>query len=203
MVRTRRSSASPSISALRAAECGVRPGCLRRVGCDRPAGRAAGGGGLGETVLVIGLGLIGQIAVGLLAASGCRVIGTDPDAAKCEGARRMGVEIARPGMTGADARSAHRRAGGRRCPHHGVDLLQWADRPGRGGRAEEGAGRARGRRGARTRSPVSFISKRPSSSSPAPTDRAATMPNTRTAGTIIRRRTSVGPRSGTSRPFWI
>ena len=32
---------------------------------------------LGETVFVIGLGLIGQITVALAAASGCRVIGTD------------------------------------------------------------------------------------------------------------------------------
>jgi predicted dehydrogenase/threonine dehydrogenase-like Zn-dependent dehydrogenase len=60
---------------------------------------------LGETVLVIGLGLIGQIAVGLSAASGCRVIGTDPDAAKCELALRMGAEIARPGLAGGEIES--------------------------------------------------------------------------------------------------
>jgi predicted dehydrogenase len=50
---------------------------------------------LGETVLVIGLGLIGQIAVSLLAAAGCRVIGTDPDDKKCELALKMGAEQAR------------------------------------------------------------------------------------------------------------
>ena len=38
--------------------------------------------GLGETVFVIGLGLIGQLAVAILNAAGCRVIGTDLDAAK-------------------------------------------------------------------------------------------------------------------------
>lgn len=51
---------------------------------------------LGETVLVIGLGLVGQITVGLLRASGCRVIGVDLDPAKCELAKKMGAEIARP-----------------------------------------------------------------------------------------------------------
>ena len=54
---------------------------------------------LGETVLVIGLGLIGQLAVSILNAAGCRVIGTDPDAAKCELAQRMGAELARPNLS--------------------------------------------------------------------------------------------------------
>jgi predicted dehydrogenase/threonine dehydrogenase-like Zn-dependent dehydrogenase len=57
---------------------------------------------LGETVLVIGLGLIGQITVALLKASGCRVIGTDPDSAKCELAVKMGADIARPGIASND-----------------------------------------------------------------------------------------------------
>lgn len=34
---------------------------------------------LGETVLVVGLGLLGQLTVQLLRANGCRVIGVDPD----------------------------------------------------------------------------------------------------------------------------
>ncbi|QDV55213.1 Glucose--fructose oxidoreductase precursor [Rosistilla oblonga] len=54
---------------------------------------------LGETVFVIGLGLVGQAAVGLLHAAGCRVIGTDPDPSKCELAIRSGAEIATPGLT--------------------------------------------------------------------------------------------------------
>jgi predicted dehydrogenase len=49
---------------------------------------------LGETVLVIGLGLIGQIAVKLLRAQGCRVIGTDLDPAKCQLAMEMGADQA-------------------------------------------------------------------------------------------------------------
>ncbi|MEN9633911.1 MAG: hypothetical protein RL077_2315, partial [Verrucomicrobiota bacterium] len=47
---------------------------------------------LGETVVVVGLGLLGQLAVQLLRANGCRVIGFDFDPAKVELARRMGAE---------------------------------------------------------------------------------------------------------------
>lgn len=39
---------------------------------------------LGETVAVIGLGLLGQLAVQMLRASGCRVIGFDPNKNRCE-----------------------------------------------------------------------------------------------------------------------
>ncbi len=53
---------------------------------------------LGETVLVIGLGLVGQLSVALLAAAGCRVIGTDLDSSKCDLAKQMGAAIAEPGL---------------------------------------------------------------------------------------------------------
>jgi predicted dehydrogenase len=56
---------------------------------------------LGETVLVIGLGLVGQFTVSLLAAAGCRVIGTDIDAERCEMAKRMGAEKAAPKLSAA------------------------------------------------------------------------------------------------------
>ncbi|BDD69742.1 oxidoreductase [Streptomyces coelicolor] len=46
---------------------------------------------LGETALVIGLGLIGQLVVQLLVASGVRVVGADPDAERCELAERLGA----------------------------------------------------------------------------------------------------------------
>ncbi len=46
---------------------------------------------LGETFLVIGLGLIGLITAQLLAAQGCRVLGLDPDPAKCALAEQLGV----------------------------------------------------------------------------------------------------------------
>ncbi len=43
---------------------------------------------LGETVVVIGLGLIGLIAAQLLQANGCRVIGIDFDEEKVQLARK-------------------------------------------------------------------------------------------------------------------
>ncbi|MEF9887058.1 bi-domain-containing oxidoreductase [Streptomyces sp. P9-A4] len=46
---------------------------------------------LGEVALVIGLGLIGQLVVQLLVASGVRVIGVDPDPARCDLAERLGA----------------------------------------------------------------------------------------------------------------
>ncbi len=66
---------------------------------------------LGETVFVIGLGLVGQLAVALLAAAGVRVLGTDPDAGKCELARRMGADVAEPGMTAMRIQELSRQAG--------------------------------------------------------------------------------------------
>lgn len=48
---------------------------------------------LGEAVVVTGLGLIGQIAVQLLRANGCRVLGIDFDPARLEMARSFGAEI--------------------------------------------------------------------------------------------------------------
>lgn len=47
---------------------------------------------LGECVVVTGLGLIGQLAVQLLRAHGCRVLGIDPDKTRCELARQFGAE---------------------------------------------------------------------------------------------------------------
>lgn len=47
---------------------------------------------LGEAVVVTGLGLIGLLAVQLLRAHGCRVLGIDFDPARCELARSFGAE---------------------------------------------------------------------------------------------------------------
>jgi predicted dehydrogenase len=49
---------------------------------------------LGSTVLVIGLGLIGQIAAQLLKASGCRVFGIDLDPTKIKLAQETGIDAA-------------------------------------------------------------------------------------------------------------
>src|SRR5205807_8747834 len=47
---------------------------------------------LGESIVVIGLGLIGQIAAQVLSANGCRVFGIDLDANKIALAQKLGAE---------------------------------------------------------------------------------------------------------------
>jgi predicted dehydrogenase/threonine dehydrogenase-like Zn-dependent dehydrogenase len=49
---------------------------------------------LGETFVVIGLGILGQLTAQLLRANGCHVIGTDLDAARIELARGLGMDLA-------------------------------------------------------------------------------------------------------------
>jgi predicted dehydrogenase/threonine dehydrogenase-like Zn-dependent dehydrogenase len=69
---------------------------------------------LGETIVVMGLGLIGLLTVQILKANGCRVIGFDPNAGRAALARQLGADIAvseslseialaRTGGFGADA----------------------------------------------------------------------------------------------------
>jgi predicted dehydrogenase/threonine dehydrogenase-like Zn-dependent dehydrogenase len=49
---------------------------------------------LGESVAVVGLGLLGQFLVQLCRANGCRVIGVDPDPGKCALAVECGADAA-------------------------------------------------------------------------------------------------------------
>lgn len=58
---------------------------------------------LGETVAVIGLGLMGILAVQMLKASGCRVIGFDPNAARCRLAEELGCDRAVSGNLADEA----------------------------------------------------------------------------------------------------
>ena len=51
---------------------------------------------LGETIVVVGLGLIGLLAVQLLKANGCKVIGVDFDQQKVDMASRLGVTAVNP-----------------------------------------------------------------------------------------------------------
>lgn len=51
---------------------------------------------LGEAVVVIGLGLIGQLTVQLLRANGCRVFGVDPDRQRADLALLLGAEQCGP-----------------------------------------------------------------------------------------------------------
>ena len=52
--------------------------------------------GLGEQVVVVGLGCVGILAGALLARAGARVIGSEPDAARRRAAARFGVEAVAP-----------------------------------------------------------------------------------------------------------
>ena len=59
---------------------------------------------LGESVAVVGLGLIGQLAAQLLKANGCRVFGVDLDPARVELAKALGADDGR--ATGAGLKEA-------------------------------------------------------------------------------------------------
>ena len=61
---------------------------------------------LGETFVVIGLGILGQLTVQLLRANGCRVIGTDMDPGSIEKAKELGMDLALAGDEGDVAQTA-------------------------------------------------------------------------------------------------
>ncbi|MEV0504751.1 bi-domain-containing oxidoreductase [Streptomyces spectabilis] len=76
---------------------------------------------LGEVALVIGLGLIGQLVVQLLTASGVRVVGVDPDPARCALAARLGaVSCGDPASAAVEASVVELTDG------HGVDQVYLA-----------------------------------------------------------------------------
>jgi predicted dehydrogenase/threonine dehydrogenase-like Zn-dependent dehydrogenase len=76
---------------------------------------------LGEVALVIGLGLIGQLVVQLLVASGSSVIGIDLDDERCTLAERLGaLACSQPGSGVVDAAVAELTGG------HGVDQVYLA-----------------------------------------------------------------------------
>lgn len=54
---------------------------------------------LGETIVVVGLGLIGLVAAQLLKANGCNVIGTDFDQQKVDMANSFGIMAINPGKS--------------------------------------------------------------------------------------------------------
>lgn len=76
---------------------------------------------LGEVALVIGLGLIGQLVVQLLTASGVRVVGVDPDPVRCELAERLGAAACGDPASAAVEASVAELTGG-----HGVDQVYLA-----------------------------------------------------------------------------
>ncbi|MGY0489061.1 bi-domain-containing oxidoreductase [Streptomyces sp. WG-D5] len=101
------------------------------VGSIALQGVRQGAPGLGESALVIGLGLIGQLVVQLLTASGVRVVGVDPDPARCELAERQGaVACGDPESAAVEAAVAELTDG------HGVDQVYLAAGGGSNGPVE-------------------------------------------------------------------
>ncbi|WP_306320225.1 MULTISPECIES: bi-domain-containing oxidoreductase [unclassified Streptomyces] len=86
---------------------------------------------LGESALVIGLGLIGQLVVQLLTASGVRVVGVDPDPSRCELAEGQGaVACGDPESAAVESAVAELTDG------HGVDQVYLAAGGGSNGPVE-------------------------------------------------------------------
>ncbi len=72
---------------------------------------------LGETVGVIGLGLLGLLTVQLLRAAGCRVVGLDVNPVRCTLARELGADVA------ASPHDADLEAEARRYSPAGLDAV--------------------------------------------------------------------------------
>ena len=71
---------------------------------------------LGDRIAVIGLGLLGQLTVQLLKASGCRVLGSDLDQSKLQLAQLSGADVVVPSSDLANAAEAF-------SDGHGVDAV--------------------------------------------------------------------------------
>lgn len=67
---------------------------------------------LGETFVVIGLGILGQMTAQLLAANGCRVIGIDLDSSRIDLAKSLGMAIGINPGSGDDIEQVWRLTGG-------------------------------------------------------------------------------------------
>ncbi|MFH8290007.1 bi-domain-containing oxidoreductase [Streptomyces sp. NPDC018059] len=76
---------------------------------------------LGDVALVIGLGLIGQLVVQLLTASGVRVVGVDPDPERCALAEGLGAAACGDPSSAAVEAAVAELTGG-----HGVDQVYLA-----------------------------------------------------------------------------
>ena len=73
---------------------------------------------VGERVGVLGLGIIGQLAVQLLKVAGCRVFGCDPNESRVDQARMLGMDASPSGVDGDPVATALRFTGG-----YGLDAV--------------------------------------------------------------------------------
>ena len=82
-------------------EVDLREACTVTLGAIALQGIRRAAPTLGETIVVVGLGLLGQLTVQMLRANGCAVIGIDPDAARRDLAARCGaVQVLDPSAGG-------------------------------------------------------------------------------------------------------
>ncbi|HWP36365.1 MAG TPA: bi-domain-containing oxidoreductase [Gemmatimonadales bacterium] len=86
--------------------------CFVALGAIAIHGVRLAGPAIGETVVVIGLGLLGLLTVQILKAAGCRVIGVDLSPSRCALAADLGVDRALP-RDGRTIAEIERETGGR------------------------------------------------------------------------------------------
>lgn len=75
------------------AEVSIRDASFTTLGAIAMQGIRRAGPQIGETVVVVGLGLLGQIGTQILAAAGCETIGLDLDRERIEIAESLGLDL--------------------------------------------------------------------------------------------------------------
>lgn len=73
-------------------DCSLKAGASVTLGAIALQGIRRAAPTLGETVVVVGLGILGQLTVQMLKSNGCKVIGVDPDARRMDTALQGGAD---------------------------------------------------------------------------------------------------------------
>lgn len=96
-----------------AADTSFERGCFTTLGAIALHGVRQAEVRLGESVVVIGLGLVGLLSVQLLKCAGARVVGVELDPSRAELARRLGCDRVVAGSEREVAETVHEATGGR------------------------------------------------------------------------------------------